>query len=179
MHNKLGVSLELCKRRPFGGVYALDLHHLHFHGAALVQMHLCHGIQDALAVAAAGTVMLFHILDLRISADEEPVNAVMLGILCAAVINSAACNDHHVCIVTDVKIIVNGFLQAALAEHDRDMHAFMLCARFDVNVNAAAVFLRGDFNIRSGLSACCRTVCPDIIGALRHLVQTCDLLQKL
>ena len=133
-----------CKIRNSGtlcGVNTLDLDHLHLHGAALFHVNLCHRIQDTLAIAVAGAVMLLNIFNLGILSDIESMNTIMLGILHAAVVNAAAGYDDHIAVLADIEVIVNGLLETALAEHDRDMYALMFGTRFDLDINTALIGL--------------------------------------
>ena len=50
----------------------------------------------------------------------------MLRILHPAVVDAAAGHDGHVAVVADDKIVVDGLIQAALAEHHRDVDRLIL-----------------------------------------------------
>ena len=87
----------------------------------------------------------------------------MFGILLAAVIDTAACYDQHITVVTHVEIVVYSLLDTTLAENHRNVNTLMFRARFDIDIDAADIFLRYDIYIRCSVTLCCFTVRPDII----------------
>ncbi len=108
-------------------------------------------VHNPLAGAIALAVMLFDIAHAGPCADEKAVQTVVLGFFCAGVVNTAAGHDDYVGIFPDVKIVVNSFRQAALAEHHRDVDALIFGAGLDVNINAGLVLL--GFNLDVGGAA--------------------------
>ena len=76
--DELRARLELGDRLPVRVVDALDLDHLHLHGAVLFHVDFRDRVQNALAGAVAGAVVLFHIFDLRALLYKEAVDAVVL-----------------------------------------------------------------------------------------------------
>ena len=121
--------------------------------------------------------MLFHIADVRILPDEEAVDAVMLAHFVAAVMNAAAGDDGHVAVVSDIEIIINHFREAALAEHHRNMHAFLLGAGLYDNVDALLVLLGHDVDVGRRVSGNALAVCTDVVCACRNLMQSCNFFQ--
>lgn len=59
--------------------------------------------------------MLLNITDPGIPSDKKAVDSVMLRCGVSAVMNAAACNNRHICIISDIKIIVYHLRHAALA----------------------------------------------------------------
>ena len=88
-------------------------------------------------------------LDTSHMSIEEAVDAVVAGLLRAAVVDAAAGNDGHIAVLADVKVIVDHVLEAGLGNDDRDVHALVFRAGGDVNVDAGLVFLRDDVDVRS------------------------------
>ena len=158
-----------------GGVHALDLHHFHFHRAVFGQRGLGDGIQNALAAAVAGAVMFFDVFDLRALFEEKAVDAVVLGVLRAAVVDAAARDDDDVSAFADVEVVVNGFLDAALAQHHRNMHAFVFRAGLYENIDARAVFFRLYVDVGGGAAPRQLAVRAEIVSAHRHVVKARDL----
>ena len=173
---RTGTELGLCI--TFGGIDTLDLHHFHLHGAVLFHIDLCAGIEQALAGPVAGAVVLLDILDLCALADKEAVDTVMLGILCAAVVDAAACDDHDIAVLADVKIVVDDFLESALAHDDRDMDTLILCAGLNLDVDAGSVLLGNDIDVGSRVAHGGFAVGTNVKSAFRHSVQVCNLLQE-
>ena len=103
----------------------------------------------------------------------------MLGIVRAAVVYSAAGNNHNVAVVADEKVVVNCFVHAAFADDNRNMNCLARGIRLDKNIDSAAVFLGIDVNIRGCVSACKLTVGSEIIRALRNLAEIGDLAHQL
>ncbi|MBQ3928272.1 MAG: SufD family Fe-S cluster assembly protein, partial [Clostridia bacterium] len=64
------------------------------------------------------------------------VDAVVLGVLVAAVVDTAARHDHHVGVPADVEIVVYGLLQAGLSQDHGDVNAFVFGARLDADIDA-------------------------------------------
>ena len=112
LDDQLCVCLQLGDGGADGGIDALDLLHLHLHRAALFHIDLGLRIEDALAVAVAAAVVLLHIFDMGVLAHIEAVYAVVLGVVLAAVVDAAARDNHHITVVADIKIVVDGLLDA-------------------------------------------------------------------
>ena len=109
--------------------------------------------------------MLFDIFDLGIFADIKAVDAVMLRIVVAAVIDTAARDDLDVGVVTDIKIVIDLFLESALGHHDGDMHALTDGVGLDEDIHAADARLADDLDILGGLSADGHAVGADVVRA--------------
>ena len=76
--------------------------------------------------------MLFDIVDLRIFADVEGVDAVVLGVAVAAVVDAAARDDGHVRALADKEVVVDQIVEAGLAQDDRNVDVFGLGDDLDV-----------------------------------------------
>ena len=61
-------------------------------------------------IAVSLTVMLLHITHLGIFPDKETMDAAVLACRIASVVDSAACYNGNVAILSDMKIIVYAFL---------------------------------------------------------------------
>ncbi len=166
-------------RRAHRRIHALDLHRVHLERAALIEVHHRLGVQDPLTGTLAGAVVLLDVLDMRVLADMERVNAVVLGGLVARIVNAAARDDRHVRVLTDIEVVVHALLQARLRDDNRDMHALVLCSRLDDDIDAGLVRLRHDIDIFRCIAPRALTVHAEIIGSLRHLVKVRDLLKQL
>ena len=122
--------------------------------------------------------MLFHIADAGVLAYEEAVDAVVLAVLVAAVVDAAAGDDGHVGALADIKVVVHDLGQTAFGHDHGDVHALALRARFDADLQAAHVGLGDDLDIHGGLAAGGSAVGADVIGAFGHLVQVCHFAQQ-
>ena len=60
----------------------------------------------------------------------------MLGILCAAVVDPAAGNDHDVAVFADIEVIVDDFLEAALAHDDRNVDTLVFGPGLDCRIRS-------------------------------------------
>ena len=87
LRDALGVALRV--------VDAGDLTRLHHDRGALLEIHDGLRIEDPLALARALAVVLFNVGDLGVPADVEGVDAVVLGVAVAAVVDAAARDDLH------------------------------------------------------------------------------------
>ena len=121
--------------------------------------------------------MLFHIFYLGVFAYKEAVNAIVLGVLISAVVNAASGHNQHVRPLTNEKVVVDHVLQAAFADYHRNMHAFVLGAGLDVNVDAGAVWLGSNVNVGGGVPPGKAAVGADVVCSLRDGVQVGNLLK--
>ncbi len=176
---ELCAGFEFADRVALRGVHALYLDHLHLAVAALVHVDLGLGIQDALPGAVAGTVVLFHITDARVLSDMEAVHAVMLGILLAAVVYTAAGDDQNVAVLAHIKIVVDSFRHPAFADDHGNVHAFLFSARLDDYVYAADVSLGDDIDVCGGVAAFLLAVNAEIVSAGGDAVQVRDFFEYL
>ena len=172
-----GTGSQLSFSITYGGIHALDLHHLHLHRGILLHIDFCARIQDTFACAVTLTVVLFHIFYFCVFSHVETVNTVMLGILHTAVMNTTAGHYHYIGILTDIEIVVYHLFQTALTQNHRDVYAFVFCARFDLNIDTAAVILGNNIDICRCISGCHFAVGTDIVCALRHCMKVCYLLK--
>ena len=81
----------------------------------------------------------------------EGVDAFVAGLLVAAVVDAAAGHDGHVAVVADDKIVVDGLIQAALAEHHRDVDRLIFGAGLDDDVNAVLVLFADNVDVGGGV----------------------------
>ena len=179
VHDEGSAGSQLRDIGADGRIDALDLHHLEFGVRALFQIGLGHRVQDALSGPVALAVMLLNVFHAGILPDEEAVDAVVFGIVDAAVVNAAARHDHHVAVLADVKIVVNGLLQAALAEHDRNVDRFVLRSVLDADVDAALIRLGNDVDVRRRPAAVKFSVRADVVGAFGNRVQVRNFFDEM
>ena len=177
-NHQFGTGRQFRRSGAFRVIHALDLHHFHFGIAAFFHVHFRTGIQDALAASRAGSVVFFNVLDPGVLSHIEAVNTVMLGVLVAAVVNTAAGNDHHVRALADEEVVIHHFLQSALGHHNGNMHAFVLGSGLDPDLQSADFFLGYNFNIGCGLSSCGSAVGTDVVSAFRYSVQVRHFTQQ-
>ena len=177
-HHQPGVLCQFGFRGACRIVHAFDLHHLHLDGAAFFLVNLGHGVQDALALAVAGAVVLFHIADAGILAHEEAVDAVVLTVLVPAVVNAAPCDDGHIGVFADEKVVVYDLGQTAFRHDNRDVHALTPGARAYADFQPADVSLGDDFDIRGGLPSGGLAVGTDVVRAFGNLVQIGDFAKQ-
>ena len=124
-----------------GIVHAPDLAGLQRDRRALLQVQDGLGVEDALAAAFALAVVLFDIFDPGVFAHIKGVDAVVLAVAAAAVVDAAAGDDGHVRALAHIKIVIDHVPEAALGQHHRNMDRFVLRARRDADVDAVLVGL--------------------------------------
>ena len=136
------------------------------------------GVHDLLAAAVAFAVMLFDIADPGVFLHIEGVDAVVLRVATAAVVDAAARDDGHVGAFADVEIVVHKVCQAGLADDDRDVHALIFGAGLDVDVDAGLIVLADDVDVGGGVAGLQLAVGADVVGADRQRVEFGDLVQQ-
>ena len=176
--DKAGILCQIAAGIADGIVNAGDLHGFHLHLGALRQMHNGGGVHHLLAAPVALAVMLFDIAQLGVFGKVEGVDAVVLGIAAAAVVDAAAGNDGDVGAFPDVKVVVDQILQPGLAEDDGDVYALVLGERADKDINAGLVLLGYNVNVGGGVAPCQLAVGADVVSADRQAVEVGDLPQQ-
>ena len=131
---------------------------IHLHVCAFFKLDNGGGVHDVLAVSVAFAIMLLNVLNVSVLADVEGVNTVVTGILIAAVVNTAACHDYHITVLTDKEIVVYKVGKAGLADDYRDVHTFADGTWLDPDVNAGFIGLRGNVYVCCGASSGPRAV---------------------
>src|SRR5699024_6059132 len=81
---------------------------------ALGQMDEGGVVHDLFAAAVALAVVLLHIAQPGVLGQPEGVDAVVLGVAAAAVVDAAPGNDGHVGSFADVEVVVHQVLEAGL-----------------------------------------------------------------
>ena len=84
------------------------------------------GFRMRLPVPLAPAVVLFDIVNLRVFADVEGMDAVMLGVAVAAVVDAAPGHDGHVRTLADKEVVIDHVVEPGSAQYDRDMHVSLL-----------------------------------------------------
>ena len=92
------------------------------------------------------------------------MDAVVLAVLHAAVVDAAAGHDGHVAVVPHEEVVVHQVGQTALAEDHGDVDGLVLGARLDDDVDAVLVGLGYDVDVGGGVPAGLFAVGPDVIG---------------
>ena len=91
--------------------------------------------------------MLFEVGDLGALAHVEGVDAVVLGVAAAAVVDAAAGHDLHLSALADEEVVVHEILDAGLGDHHGDVHRLALGAGIHVDVDAGLVGLGDDVHV--------------------------------
>ena len=141
--------------------------------AAFLHIYLGDRIEDSLAGSVAFAVVLFDVANLGVLTDIEAVNAVMLGIHTAAVADAASRDDDDVAVLAYVEIVIDDVVEAALTKDNRNMNALVLCAGFDVDIDARTVLFGYDLDISGACASRQLTVASYIKCALRNSVEVC------
>ena len=178
MDHQSSTCLEFSLCIALCGVNTLDLDHFHFHGAVFFHVDFCPGIQKALACAVSGAIVFLNVFDLCAFADIEAVDTVVLGVLNTAVVDAASGDNDDIAVFTDEEIVVDNFLEAALTHDDRNVNTLILCAGFDLYIDASTVFFGNNIDVCSGVSGGRLAVCPDIEGACGYCMKIRDLAEE-
>ena len=109
--------------------------------------------------------MLFNILDLRVFADIEGMNAVMLAVAATAIMDAAARHDGYLRTLSDKEVVINHIMKAALGQNDRNMDGFVLCTRRNADIDAVLIRFGFDYDMLGITAKCLFTVGTDIDGA--------------
>ena len=109
----------------------------------------------------------------------ESVNAVMLCLVAADIVNAAAGNDQNIGVLADIEIVVNKIRHARFGQKYRDIDALVFGAGLDIDVDAGVVRFGHDFNVLGTAATGCLTVGTDIIGSLGNGLQVGDFPQKI
>ena len=179
MHHQRRPCGQIAAGFADGVVNAGDLGGLHLHVGALAQMHDGGGVHHLLAPAVPLAVVLFHVAQAGVFVQPEGVDAVMLGVPAAAVVDAAARDDGHIAVRPDVEIVVHQILQPGAADDDRNVYALVFGARLDENVNARLVRLGDDVDVGGGAAPRQTAVGPDVVGPHRQRVQLGHFLQQI
>ena len=107
------------------------------------------------------------------------MNAVMLAGLISTIVNAAAGNNGHICVIPDKEIIIDEVFQSALTDDDRNMNALVLGTRLDNDINARLVFFCNDINIGRRIPSSQLSVRTDVVSAFRNFMNICDCCQKI
>ena len=136
------------------------------------------GVHDLFAAAVALAVVLLHIAQPGVLCQVEGVDAVVLGVAAAAVVDAAPGNDGHVGSFADVEVVVHQVLEAGLAQNHRDVYALVLGERADKNVDARFVGLGHDVDVGGGVAGFQLAVGTDVVSAHGQAVQLGHFAQQ-
>ena len=170
------VGLALCIALRI--VHAADLAGVHDDGRALFEIYDGLRVQNALARTLALAVVLFDIVNLRVFADVEGMDAVMLGVAVAAVVDAASGHDGHVCTLADKEVVIDHVVEPGSAQYDRDMHVFALGKGRDPDVDAVLVGLGDDLDMLGVLAERLLSVETDVHRAVRNARHIRDGLEN-
>ena len=162
-----------------GGVHALDLGGLHLQIAVLIHLHHGGGVHDVLPHTVALAIVALHIAHPGALAHMEGVDPGVLRILHPAVVDAAAGHNGHITVVADDEIVVDGLIQAALAEHHGDMDRLIFGAGLNDDVDAVLVLFADNVDVGGGVPGGRLPVGPDVIGPFGHIMELGDLLQQI
>mgnify|MGYP000118594971 CR=1 FL=1 len=177
---ELGVLLEDHEILPFGGVHPFDLCGFQVEDRALAHKNAGDGIEDLVPGTLALCVVVLDVGDIGVCPDVEGVDAVVLGVAVAAVVDAAARHNVHIAVFTDVEVIINQLLNTGLGDDDGNVALFALGPILDADVNAGfAVGLAGDLDVLRGLPAVAAGVLANVEGAYRLADQVRDFFQQL
>ena len=107
------------------------------------------------------------------------MNAVVLSVVLAAVVDTAARDDDHVAVVADIKIVVDGLFYSRRADYNGDMHAFALGVGLDEYIDAGQAFLCHDVDVVGGVSAGKLRIDAEVVRARGGVVDVGYFSQKL
>ena len=107
----------------------------------------------------------------------EGVDARVLRVLDPAVVNAAAGHNGHVAVLADEKVVVHHIVQAAHAQHNRDVDRLVPGPRLDDNVNAVLVGFGDNVDVGGGVPARLLAVGPNVVGPFGDLMESGHLLQ--
>ena len=169
----VGFALRIALRI----VDAADLAGVHDDGRALLQIDDGLRVQDALAGAGALAVVLFDVVYLRVFADIEGVDTVMLGVAVAAVVDAAARDDGHIRALADKEVVIDHVVKAGSAQDDRNVDVFAPGEGRDPDVDAVLVGLGDDLDMLGVLAELLLAVETDVDGAVRNADHVRDGLQ--
>ena len=138
-HHGPGVAL--------GVVHAPDLAGLQGHGGPFLQEQNGLGVQNALARAFTLAVVLLHIGDPGVAAHIEGVDAVVLAVAVAAVVDAAPGHNPDVGVLADIEVVVHRVVEAGFGHHHGDVDALGPGAGIDADVDAVLIGLGGDVDV--------------------------------
>ena len=101
---------QLCGSFTDSRVYTFNLGSIHFHITVFPYLYDSLRIHDSLSLAVSASIVLFNIFYFGILSDEKAVDTVMLAGIIGSAVDTAACNDSHVTVVSNIEIIVNRLL---------------------------------------------------------------------
>ena len=90
-------------------------------------------------------------------------------------VNTAPCDDGHVRVFSDIKVIVYALGKPALGQENGDVHGAVLQPRLYENVDPVLVLFGGDADFFRGIARQAPAVFADVVASLRNAVQIRDL----
>ena len=129
---------------PLGIVHALNLSGVQGDGSALLQIEDGLRIQNPFAAAFALAVMGLRIGDFCVFAHIKGVDAIVLGVITAAVVDTTSGDNVDLRALSNIEIVVDLVMETAFRKHHGNMDAFVLGKGGNVNVDA--VFIGFGFN---------------------------------
>ena len=175
-HDKRCLVGKLCLCHAIGAVNALDLCGLHFHVGALGKLRDGGGVHGVFAVTVPLAIVLFDIFHTCVFAKVKGVNAAVLALGAAAVVDAAACHNGDIAILTDVKIVVDQLLETRLRKQHGDMQALLFCTGLYIDINAGLVGFSDDLDVFRVAFAKQLAVNAQGVGARGDLVNARHLL---
>ena len=106
------------------------------------------------------------------------MDAVMLGVAVAAVVDAAPGHDGHVCTLADKEVVIDHVVESGLAQNDGNMHVFALGKGRDPDVNAVLVGLGDNLDMLGVLAERFLTVKTDVDRTVRNARHIRDGLEN-
>ena len=75
------------------------------------------------------------------------MDAVVLGVAVAAVVNAAAGDDRHLGAFADKEVVIDHVMEAGLCQDNRDVHILVLGKGLDLDIDAVFIGLRDDLDV--------------------------------
>ena len=129
-------------------------------------------VHDPFPHTVSAAIVFLNISYLCTGSNKEPVNAIMLTGLCTPIVDSAACYDRHIGILSNVKVIIYSFGKSRLAYDDRYMYAFTPDFRLYYDINTRTIFFRYDINVFRSSTFHALSIGTDIESSSRNFMQS-------
>ena len=175
-NKQLGICVHLHIGGTDRGIYPFDLHSIQSEYRIFPKFNIGYRIQDPASGSISFAVMLLFIMNIGIFSNMEGVNAIVTAFIASAVVDSAACNNIHVCTVFHIKIIVNQVCHAGYAHYNRDENLLSLCLSINKNIDSRLVFFFPDFDVLTvamtdGNAILAQIVCTFLLKTFADLIQ--------
>ena len=165
-HIQLRIDSHLHNCLPECRIHAFDLRRIQCKYRVLLQINLRHRIQHLCTCSFAFSVMLLFITHIRALPYMEGMNPIMPALVAATVMNTAACDNRHICTLVNVEVVVNHIMHPGRIHHYRYMHLFSLRLSVYENVNPLLIFFLLNLDMLAVSMTECDAVMPKIERSL-------------